>query len=333
MGPFYVLVGAHMPAVLVECGFLSNSSEAQPPRLREVPGHSRTRNRDRRRSLSELRRGGGKSVSAASRPTRRNPRRPRYYPRGEEALYWSSKPPRARERIARAYLEVIREEARGASLRRRLGHRDGARVHCRHRRYDARAVPLCRRRARPPITPSSHQKLCVVARGGYGRARAEPLLRHRFVLHPRLQARAVRGNRDRNHAACAMGCGPDRRPWNPQRARMRADGGRPTSRRRPRILDARFLAGDDAIYADLRQLLVAEVLNRNQHKFFQIKLEESRERHAKYGDSIYLLGAATEGRRRRTARSAHRAVAGEGQIQNPFGRGAGQTRDYHRAGS
>jgi N-acetylmuramoyl-L-alanine amidase len=28
MGPFYVLVGAHMPAVLVECGFMSNAPEA-----------------------------------------------------------------------------------------------------------------------------------------------------------------------------------------------------------------------------------------------------------------------------------------------------------------
>jgi N-acetylmuramoyl-L-alanine amidase len=36
MGPFYVLVGAHMPAVLVECGFMSNAAEAT--RL-ESPGY------------------------------------------------------------------------------------------------------------------------------------------------------------------------------------------------------------------------------------------------------------------------------------------------------
>ena len=34
MGPFYVLVGAHMPAVLVECGFMSNAGEAA--RLKSV---------------------------------------------------------------------------------------------------------------------------------------------------------------------------------------------------------------------------------------------------------------------------------------------------------
>jgi N-acetylmuramoyl-L-alanine amidase len=39
MGPFYVLVGAHMPAVLVECGFMSNAHEAaelQSPQYQDV---------------------------------------------------------------------------------------------------------------------------------------------------------------------------------------------------------------------------------------------------------------------------------------------------------
>jgi N-acetylmuramoyl-L-alanine amidase len=39
MGPFYVLVGAHMPAVLVECGFMSNAAEAarlESPQYQDV---------------------------------------------------------------------------------------------------------------------------------------------------------------------------------------------------------------------------------------------------------------------------------------------------------
>ena len=39
MGPFYVLVGAHMPAVLVESGFMSNAAEAtrlESPQYQDV---------------------------------------------------------------------------------------------------------------------------------------------------------------------------------------------------------------------------------------------------------------------------------------------------------
>ncbi len=55
------------------------------------------------------------------------------------------------------------------------------------------------------------------------------------------------------------------------------------------ILDARFLAGDEKLYAQFDKSLVADVLNRNQQAFFKAKLEESRERHKRYGESIYLL--------------------------------------------
>ena len=55
------------------------------------------------------------------------------------------------------------------------------------------------------------------------------------------------------------------------------------------MLDARYLGGDEKLYAEFDKSLIADVLNRNQQKFFKAKLEESRGRHEKYGDSIYLL--------------------------------------------
>ena len=55
------------------------------------------------------------------------------------------------------------------------------------------------------------------------------------------------------------------------------------------ILDARFLAGDEKLYAQFDKALVSDVLNRDQRNFFKAKLEESRDRHKHYGESIYLL--------------------------------------------
>ena len=55
------------------------------------------------------------------------------------------------------------------------------------------------------------------------------------------------------------------------------------------ILDARFLGGDEKLHAQFDKALINDVLNRNQQSFFQAKLEESRERHKQYGESIYLL--------------------------------------------
>ena len=56
------------------------------------------------------------------------------------------------------------------------------------------------------------------------------------------------------------------------------------------ILDARFLCGDEKLYAELDKLLIAEVLNRNQQKFFaRPSSRKAANAMRQYGDSIYLL--------------------------------------------
>ena len=73
MGPFYVLVGAHMPAVLVECGFMSNAVEARPPCVGAIPGRDGRRDRDGGRALLQRRPRGGKSVSLVTGANRAEP--------------------------------------------------------------------------------------------------------------------------------------------------------------------------------------------------------------------------------------------------------------------
>lgn len=55
------------------------------------------------------------------------------------------------------------------------------------------------------------------------------------------------------------------------------------------LLDARFLCGDEGLYGTFAIAMDNDVLKRGNDRFFKEKLMESDERHARYGDSVYLL--------------------------------------------
>jgi [protein-PII] uridylyltransferase len=55
------------------------------------------------------------------------------------------------------------------------------------------------------------------------------------------------------------------------------------------LLDARYLAGDVALYTEFEQVMLEEVWGENPTRFYKEKLAESAERHHKNGDSVYLL--------------------------------------------
>jgi [protein-PII] uridylyltransferase len=136
--------------------------------------------------------------------------------------------------------------------------------------------------------PRLHQRLTVVARGGYGRAELNPysdidlLFLHDYkpgpylevvtetILHALWDAGLIIGYSVRNATECVKMAAVD-------------------LKEKTAILDARLLAGDAELYARFEQALVNDVLNRDQRIFFNAKLEESRERHKRYGDSVYLL--------------------------------------------
>jgi [protein-PII] uridylyltransferase len=55
------------------------------------------------------------------------------------------------------------------------------------------------------------------------------------------------------------------------------------------ILDARYLCGDADLYEEFDARMIDEVWTENQTRFFKEKLAESIERHARAGNSVYLL--------------------------------------------
>jgi [protein-PII] uridylyltransferase len=208
-------------------------------------------------------------------------------PRGEDALFLEFESSRAPGKITRGYLNAIREEA----AQRHFAGASGTEV---VREYTAAIDEMMRALFRHADADYSrkftrlHQNICVVARGGYGRAELNPysdidlLFIHDYkrgpyaevvteiMLHALWDAGLIVGHGIRNAKECVRMAGVD-------------------LKEKTAILDARLLAGDGAIWSELQALLLKEALNKNQQKFFQAKLEESRERHTKYGDSIYLL--------------------------------------------
>jgi [protein-PII] uridylyltransferase len=133
-----------------------------------------------------------------------------------------------------------------------------------------------------------NQRLVVIARGGYGRSELNPfsdidlVFLHDYkpgpylevvtevILHALWDAGLIVGYSVRNVTECV---------------RMAADD----LKEKTAILDARFLVGDEKLYAQFDKSLIENVLNRNQQAFFKAKLDESRGRHKSYGESIYLL--------------------------------------------
>ncbi|MGH7865870.1 MAG: [protein-PII] uridylyltransferase, partial [Candidatus Binataceae bacterium] len=136
--------------------------------------------------------------------------------------------------------------------------------------------------------PKLSQRIAIAARGGYGRGELNPhsdvdllfLFDYKrgpyveivteVILHALWDAGLTVGHAVRTGKECVRMANAD-------------------LKEKTALLDVRFLAGDRPIFDALDAILVSEVLNRNQARFFKAKLEESRQRHAQYGDSIYLL--------------------------------------------
>jgi [protein-PII] uridylyltransferase len=58
---------------------------------------------------------------------------------------------------------------------------------------------------------------------------------------------------------------------------------------RTSLLDARYLSGDHALYAEFDKAVVDYLTKKNGERFIREKLAESEERHERYGGSVYLL--------------------------------------------
>src|SRR6266849_5662525 len=133
-----------------------------------------------------------------------------------------------------------------------------------------------------------NQQCTVVAQGGYGRGELNPgsdidlLFLYPWKVNPYVETVAevilyalwdaglTVGNALRNIRECERLSGRDLKV-------------------KTSLLDARHLAGDEILYAEFDRRMRDEVWGQNPTRFFKEKLAENAERHARSGDSVYLL--------------------------------------------
>jgi [protein-PII] uridylyltransferase len=144
------------------------------------------------------------------------------------------------------------------------------------------------RHAYPVANPTAAERLALVAVGGYGRAELAPqsdidllfLLPYKrtprseqvieFILYLLWDLGLKVGHATRSVDECI---------------RLSRDD----MTIRTAILEARFIWGDDKLYAEMRETFQRQVVKGTARQFIEAKLKERAERHKRWGDSRYVL--------------------------------------------
>jgi [protein-PII] uridylyltransferase len=136
--------------------------------------------------------------------------------------------------------------------------------------------------------PSLSPRCTLIAQGGYGRGELNPhsdidlLFLYHWKVTPYVEAVTEKVLYTLWDAGLVVG----------HATRSVAESMRQAAKDfkiRTSLLDARYLCGDQALHAEFEKAVEDHLVRKNQDRFIHEKLEESRQRHERYGGSVYLL--------------------------------------------
>ncbi len=191
----------------------------------------------------------------------------------------------------RTYAEALRaylDEERAAL---RADHRKGmpglAIVRRRTETIDAVVRHACGHWSKATAASGKLAPWCVVAIGGYGRRELSPYSDVDLVLlSSRERDAALQQFNERIvHTLWDAGCEIGHAFRTVDEFIDVASSDLAT---RTTLLEARYVAGDEALFASLCERAHTELFESREADFLQQKIEERRQRHAKFGDTLYL---------------------------------------------